>query len=104
MRKGRRETWAKWHGLIAEQKQSGQSVAAFCRERGLCAPHFFAWKKRLSEEATNPFVAVEVVSAGQRAPSRAVEIRLAGGRRVMVEPGFDAAHLRAVVEALEARP
>jgi len=24
-------------------------VAAFCRERGLCAPYFFAWKKRLRE-------------------------------------------------------
>jgi hypothetical protein len=26
-------------------------VAAFSRERGLCAPHFFDWKKKLSEVA-----------------------------------------------------
>jgi hypothetical protein len=45
----------------------------------------------------------EVASAGESAPGRAIEIRLAGGRSVMVEPGLDAAHLRAVVAALEAR-
>ena len=32
-----------------------------------------------------------------------LEIRLSGGRSVIVEPGFDAAHLRAVLAALEAR-
>ncbi|MGA9062643.1 MAG: transposase [Terracidiphilus sp.] len=41
--------WTKWQGLLAEQKQSGQSVAAFCRERGLGNSQFFAWKKRLQE-------------------------------------------------------
>ena len=102
MTKRRREAWAKWRRLVAEQKKSGNSVAAFCRERGLCAPHFFAWKKRLSQAAPQPFVAVQVVGSGEPAPSRAIEIRIEGGRVVMVEPGFDAAHLRAVLEALEA--
>jgi hypothetical protein len=49
MTKRRREAWAKWRGLMTQQKRSGESVAAFCRERGLCAPHFFAWKKQLSD-------------------------------------------------------
>jgi transposase-like protein len=102
MTKRRREAWAKWRRLVAEQKRSGNSVAAFCRERGLCAPHFFAWKKRLSQ-APQPFVAVQVVGAGEPVLRRAIEIRLEGGRVVMVEPGFDAVHLRAVLEALEAR-
>jgi len=35
--------------------------------------------------------------------TRAIEIRLAGEVRVVVEPGFDADHLRAVLAALEAR-
>jgi len=104
---GRRgaEVWAKWGGLMAEQQRSGQSVAAFCRERGLCAPHFFAWKKRLSERGREQFVAVEVVEAREpqaRAASPAIEIRLGSRRSVIVEAGFDAAHLRAVLEALEA--
>lgn len=102
MGRRRREAWTKWRRLVSEQKRSGQSVAAFCRERGVCAPQFFAWKKRLSEEVSAKFVAVQVVSVGEPVPGRALEIRLSGGRSVMVEPGFDADHLRAVLAALEA--
>jgi len=102
MERRRREAWAKWRRLVAEQKRSGESVAEFCRERKLCAPHFFAWKKRLSQAAAAKFVAVQVLEVDEPAPSPALEIRLAGGRSVLVEPGFDAAHLRAVLAALEA--
>lgn len=49
MRKRGREAWAKWRALVSEQKRSGQSAAAFCRERGICAPQFFACKKRLGQ-------------------------------------------------------
>jgi transposase-like protein len=103
MRKRGREARAKWRRIVAEQKRSGQSVAAFCRERGLCAPQFFAWKKRLGEAAAEKFVAVHVVEAGAPSSSRAIEVRLCGGRSIMVEPGFEAAHLRAVLAALETR-
>ena len=99
MRKREPEAWAKWRRLISEQGGSGESVAAFCRERGLCAPQFFAWKKRLGQAQTG-FVAVEVVE-GPR--SLAIEVRLNGGRSLMVEPGFDADHLRAVLAVVETR-
>ncbi len=78
MRKRGREAWAKWRGLVSEQGGSGQSVAAFCRERGICAPQFFAWK-RLSQAASEPFVEVRVVGAQEPAHSRAIEIRPGGG-------------------------
>ena len=101
-------TLLKWRGLIAEQGQSGQSVAAFCRERGLGPTHFFAWKKRLSQAGTGHFVEVQVLPAAEPAQptmshSQAIEIRLGAGRSVLVEPGFDAHHLRAVLAALEMR-
>ncbi len=44
-----KQVWAKWRKLVGEQGRSGQSVAEFCREWGLSAPHFYAWKKRLRE-------------------------------------------------------
>jgi len=104
MRKRGREAWAKWRGLVAEQKRSGQSVAAFCRDRGICAPQLFAWKKRLSQAGTEQFVAVQVVEPPQPpASSPAIQIRLSSGLSVLAEPGFDAGHLRAVVAALETR-
>jgi hypothetical protein len=106
MQERRQEAWAKWRGLVSGQGASGQSVAAFCRDRGLAASQFFAWKKRLRQAAAEPFVEVQVVGAPAQpatAPSRAIEIRLGCGRRVFVEPGFDANHLRAVLAALEGR-
>lgn len=78
-------------------------MTAFCRERGVSAPSFFAWKKRLDQSAAERFVAVQIVGTGEPASHRTIEGRLCGGRSVMVEPGFDAAHLRAVLAALETR-
>ena len=101
-----REAYVKWRGLIAEQSGSGQSVAVFCRDRGLTTGQFFVWKKRLQQAATEQFVEVQVerpAAQGPKSHRGLIEVQLADGRRIFVEPGFDAAHLRAVVAALEAR-
>jgi transposase-like protein len=98
--------WPKWRGLISEQGGSGQTIAAFCRERGLTTSQFYVWRKRLRGIAAEQFLEVQVVKAPARpiASNRgAIEIRLAAGRSILVEPGFDPDHLRAVVAALEAR-
>ena len=77
------EAWTKWRALVAEQNQSGHSVAAFCSERGLRRGQFFAWKKRLREAEAAQFVAVEVAAAAEtKRPatvvhSGAIEVRLA---------------------------
>jgi transposase-like protein len=104
MQEQKPEMWAKWRGLVSEQSGSGQSIATFCKERGLPAWQFFAWKKRLRRAAAGAFLEVQVVREPPQAAavnSRAIEIHLAEGRRILVEPGFDAGHLRAVVAALE---
>lgn len=104
MRQRGSAAWAKWQGLVSEQKRSGQSVAGFCRERGIGAPQLFAWKKRLNQAGTEQLVAVQVVEAVQQPEiRRALEVRVDGGRSILVEPGFDADHLRAVITALETR-
>jgi hypothetical protein len=107
MRRRKTEAWAKWRGLVTEQDLSGQSVAAFCGERGLKSGQFFAWKKRLREAEAPKFVAVQVappVEAKWPAParlSRGIEVRLGSGRSLVVEPGFDAAHLRALLAVVD---
>jgi hypothetical protein len=102
--------WTKWRKLVSEQMRSGQSVAAFCGEHRLCAPHFFAWKKRLREAATPrqpqgneaaQFVEVKLVAAANTAGDSRVEIRLQNGRSLLVGPGFDAQHLRALLAVVE---
>ena len=106
-------------------------MAAFCRERGLCAPYFFAWKKRLREADVGQevlgapltkFVEVKLVPAGpglagagrdagaagvvhgagsQSAGDLRVEILLKNGRSLRVGPGFDAELVRALVAVVE---
>jgi|SRR5215469_398211 len=106
MRERRAEAAAKWRGLVSEQVESGKSVAAFCRERGLPASQMFSWRKRLREKTAAKFVEVAVMPAVDDAAmpatrGRAIEVRLKGGRSLLVEPGFDESHLRALLGILE---
>ena len=99
------EARAKWREVISEQRQSGKSAAVFCRERDLRVWQFYEWKKRLREAETPQFVEVEVKPAAKTtlaaAVRLAIEVRLEGGRSLVVEPGFDAQHLRALLSVLE---
>ena len=92
----------KWERLVSEQGRSGQSVAAFCRERKLCASHFFWWKKRLSASAK--FLEVKLVTMAL-APGTVgdprVEVVLKNGRSLRVGPGFDGELVRALAAVLE---
>ncbi len=99
------EAEAKWRGLISEQEQSGKTVAAFCRERGVPASQIFAWKRRKREQASSGFVQLEVAPVQEQIARRSgIEVRLIGGRSLVVEPGFDATHLRALLAVLEHQP
>jgi Transposase len=102
----RAELWTKWRGLVSEQSQCGQTVSAFCRDRGLRDSLFYDWKKRIREGEATRFVEVKLKEPSeQRKPSPeqypAIEIRLSKGRSLLVKPGFDASHLRALLAVLE---
>jgi len=106
MRQSRTEQWANWRGLFLEQLSSGQTVAAFCRDRGIRDSQFYDWKKRVREGEAAKFVEVKVKPSSEQrrpAPERypAIEIRLNKGRSLLIEPGFDASHLRALLAVLE---
>ena len=100
------EELARWRGLVSEQVASGTSVAAFCRDRGLRDWQFYEWKKRLVDSEGAKFVSVEVKPAELAMSSfvpgdKAIEIRLGRGCSLVVERGFDASHLRALLAVLE---
>jgi hypothetical protein len=97
----------KWRSLVSKQEESGQSVAAFCRARGLAESLFYYWKKRLREVATPAFVEVQVAQP-DLSPRRSgsavgatIEVRLSNGRSLIVAPEFDARHLRALLAVVE---
>jgi hypothetical protein len=101
------EKQLKWRSLIAEQKESGQSAAAFCRTRRLREALFYYWKKQLQEVARAQFVEVQVAKPDLRQRhsgaglGTTIEVRLRNGRSLMVAPEFNAGHLRALLAVLE---
>jgi hypothetical protein len=99
------EDWARWRGLASKQAASGTTVAAFCRDRGLRDWQLYEWKKRLRATEVTPFIAVEVASteAASADPRKmsGIEMRHRRGWSVIVEPGFDASHLRRLLAVLE---
>jgi hypothetical protein len=105
----REQEWARWRGLFSEQKESGQSIAGFCRERGLPVWQFYEWRKRLHPAEPGPFIAVEVAASEPAPlptaligmPSAPIEIRLRDGHSLLVGPDFDASHLRRLLRVLE---
>lgn len=106
MRSGRDEARAKWRELVSEQSRSGQSVAVYCRERGLRLWQFYEWKKRLRDSDARQFVEVAVqpcaeIAQRSAAQGGAIEVRLRKGRSLVVERGFEASHLRALLAVLE---
>ena len=108
MEQQKEQQWTRWRGLLSEQGESGQSIARFCRDRGLPLWQFYEWKRRLRELEVKPFVAVEVVAAEAEdststvpVTNAAIEVRLRGGRSLLVGPGFEADHLRRLLLVLE---
>jgi ATP-dependent helicase YprA (DUF1998 family) len=108
MNQGREQAWAKWRDLVTEQEQSGQSVAAFCRDRELAQSQLIYWKRRVREAAKAPFVEVQLAPPGaepreqaRALGSRTIAVQLRNGRSLVVPPEFEVSHLRALLAAVE---
>jgi hypothetical protein len=83
MNERREQALAKWRSLVAEQEQSGQSVAAFCQTRELPQSQLIYWKRRPREVGRPSFVEVQLAEPRVRARtlgSRTIEVRLKNGR------------------------
>jgi transposase-like protein len=95
--------------VLEAYETSGLSVAEFARRYGLGPQRLRWWKKRRREEAgaALSFVPVHVAAPpsrearGTQAGPASMEVVLARGRRIRVEPGFDAGEVARLVRALE---
>jgi hypothetical protein len=95
-----------WRKRLARCKASGLKVRDFCDREGVAPTAFAHWRKEIAArdaQAADPplFVPVHVTPAAAAAP---LEVAMGNGRVVRVPPGFEPAHLRAVVAALEGLP
>jgi transposase-like protein len=92
-----------WRKTMAEAGGSGQSVREFCRERGLKENLFYAWRRELKARDTRADDGsgfVELVRAAGHENRAGVSIRMGERISIVVERGFDAAALRAVLAAV----
>jgi hypothetical protein len=90
----KREYWSK---LISEQKASGQTIRAFCKERVVADHCFYFWRKRLGLGASEPVQFALLNTVASTAP---LELLLASGERLRIANGVEAATLRLVLGAL----
>lgn len=106
----------KWRGVLEEQRQSGESVRAFCRERGLKEASFYRWRQVIgrrdaevtqAEASTSMLAPVVVVKERSHSNSShfersvAIEILLRGGATVRVPCGSTSEQLGMVLDVLE---
>ena len=98
--------------IVAASMVPGASVSRVARRYDVNANQVFAWRRRYRDVASEPAelrllpVTVTPDQPEGMAPARAgelIEIMLAGGYRVRVSEGVQAATLRLVLDVLERR-
>lgn len=105
-----------WEEVLRAWRESGRSVAKFCRRRGLATPTFYQWRKRLGGSARlttgeaggrarpkpqGGFLPVRLVPASG-AGRTTVEVMLLGGRVLRATGEFSPQMLAELASALEA--
>jgi hypothetical protein len=67
-----------WRRLLDEQRKSGKSVSAFCRDRGLSDKCFGYWRKKLE----GPGESGQFARVGR---AEEIEIVLPGGKAIKIK-------------------
>ena len=96
-----------WRDKVEQQKESGLSVAAYCRRERISEASYYYWKRRLAERKDKPdtesregngrFVAIDLPQTVRDK----LEVVLRNGRRVVVPDRFSENTLRLLVTILE---
>jgi len=89
-----------WRRIFAEHQSSGLAVAAYCRRSRVPQASFYLWRRKLRDAAHFAEVRVgpEPAAVGDHG---ALELVLPGGRRVVVQAGFDEQTLLRLLDTLE---
>ena len=95
-----------WRRMIRHWRSSGLSARAFCVEQGLAEASFYGWRRTIAQRDAEAlrFVPVHVVAeqqplAGDKGGG--LELVLPQGRRLRIEPSFDAPTLQRLLALLE---
>lgn len=90
--------------VLSLWRDSGQTLSAFCDQWGINVVRLRRWQKRLADVELPTFHPAVLVGRDEPPAVEAggvLEVTVAGGRRIVVRPGFDEVTLMRVVKALE---
>ena len=58
---------AQWQDRLAQQQESGLSIAAYCKREGISEQTFYGWRKRLSNgPSPTPFIDLGALPTASR--------------------------------------
>lgn len=112
-----KENTERWHARVVAWRESGESMAAYCRRKGLKSSALGYWKGRLERAEATDDIGESAVSMPPRM-ARVRRVPAAGPKTsgvtqalrvvlrsatVEVPPGFDGVQLDRVLEALARR-
>ena len=102
-----------WREIIDAQRRCGESVRAFCRDRGLYEASFYRWRREIrlrdrkvaGQDVTHVLAPVVLIDepcsvATQGSPSASIEIVLGGGTMVRIPPDSTREQLDMVLSVL----
>jgi hypothetical protein len=100
---GHRRSRAEAEGLVRDFEQSGLKRKAFCEARGVALHtldyyRYLKGRRRVATPAAE-LLPVELIDATPK--DGGLRVELGNGRRIHVEAGFDALHLKRLLAALE---
>jgi len=82
---------AQWAQIIQDRKASGESIQAYCRNRGISRDAYFSWQRKLREAACTQLVAMQTgKSQTDLIPIGFTEVRLPASQSLSLQP--EAAH------------
>jgi transposase-like protein len=102
-----------WRDVTRRWRESGLSIRAYCQQRGVSEPSFYAWRRTLVQrdqpaqpaDATAVTFAPLTVHAAPSGPAEPpIEVVLANGRRLRVPVGVAAGVVRDLLAVLEDTP
>ena len=90
-----------WRELITLQKQNGQSVRSFCKEKNVGEASFYYWRQRFRQrEEPLCFALVETPNPMRPNKGEPIELTMTSGDRLLITPGADVPTLRMVLTVL----
>ena len=104
----RREELGAWYSQLLEAAERARtSIPALARRLGCSRETIYAWRRRLTREASDAsrppagLVRVQVTEPATAPDADRFEVRTRTGRAVLVPAGFDPSALAALVVVLE---